>query len=199
MDGYSKLVAWLKVLLPLMSLLLLSTLFFLSRNADPVTSLPFADTDIDERLREQQITAPVFAGTTTDGDMFRVTIGRLSSRTDLRKDAEALAAMIDLATGARILLSADEGQFDIATNISRMTGRVELSTSTGYALTTDALEANFDTFTLQSPGPVTGTSPMGTFDAGMVRLHRKTGETNAHLIFTNGVKLIYDPEKAESE
>ena len=54
MDRYSRMIVWLKVLLPLMALALLSTLFLLSRNVDPLASIPFAQAEIDERLKEKK-------------------------------------------------------------------------------------------------------------------------------------------------
>ncbi|MEO0504251.1 MAG: hypothetical protein AAFZ14_13070, partial [Pseudomonadota bacterium] len=68
MDRYSRFVAWLKVLLPLAALALLSTLFLLSRNTDPIAAVPFADDELLDRVRDEQITGPFFSGTTTDGD-----------------------------------------------------------------------------------------------------------------------------------
>ena len=43
MDRYSRMIAFLKVLLPLMALALLSTLFLLSQNTEPMASIPFAE------------------------------------------------------------------------------------------------------------------------------------------------------------
>ncbi|MEP5631369.1 MAG: hypothetical protein ABJP79_05750 [Tateyamaria sp.] len=199
MDGYSRLVALLKVLLPLMALLLLSTLFILSRNVDPVATLPFADTEIVERLQGQQVTGPVFSGATDGGDMIMVSASRMSTRGGSKNNAEDFSAQIDLKSGAQILLSSDEGQFDLTSNVSQLVGNVVITTSTGYKVTSDALEADFDELALQSPGPVTGTGPIGTLNAGMLHLRRGTGDTNTHLIFTNGVKLVYTPQNTERE
>lgn len=197
MDGYSRLVAWLKVLLPLMALVLLSTLFLLSRNIDPMAALPFADTEIDERLRGQQITAPFFSGTTDGGDVVSVSAGTMATRSGLKNEAEDFSAQIDLASGTRIILFADRGQFDMASSASSLEGNVVITTSTGYKLVSDALIADFDALALESPGPVTGTGPVGTLDAGKMRLERGTDGTNAHLIFTNRVKLVYSPQIRE--
>ena len=80
---------------------------------------------------------------------------------------------------------------------SALEGNVVITTSSGYKLTTDALAAQFKTLVVESPGPVAGTGPLGTLDAGQMRLHRRAGDENAHLVFTNGVKLIYDPKTLE--
>ncbi|MEM6371414.1 MAG: LPS export ABC transporter periplasmic protein LptC [Pseudomonadota bacterium] len=197
MDGYSRLVAWLKVLLPLMALVLLSTLFLLSRNVDPMATLPFADTEIDERLSGQQITAPFFSGTTNGGDQVTVTASTMATRTGFNNEASDFSAQISLASGTRINLLADQGQFDLQENRSTLQGNVAITTSSGFDLTSAQLIAEFDTLRLQSPGPVEGTAPLGQLNAGTMELHRKTSRENAHLIFTNGVKLIYTPEIRE--
>ncbi len=197
MDGYSRLVAWLKVLLPLMALVLLSTLFLLSRNIDPMATLPFADTEIDERLKGQQITAPFFSGTTNRGDLVTVSAGTMATRSGLNNEAVDFSAQVDLASGARISLKADRGQFDMANSESSLEGNVVIATSTGYNLNSDRLIADFDQLVLESPGPVTGIAPFGTLDAGKMRLQRSTPDSNAQLIFTNRVKLVYSPEVTE--
>ena len=66
-NTYSGVVTWLKVILPLIALGLLSTLFLFSRARTPPTSLPFFDLALQERIREQQITGPYFVGTTENG------------------------------------------------------------------------------------------------------------------------------------
>ena len=197
MDRYSRLVAWLKVLLPLTALGLLSTLFLLSRNIDPAASIPFAETEIKDRLRDEQITAPFFAGTTTGGDLVSVSAGTMRMGEGQGNRADDLSAQIDLASGTRVVLFSDMGSFDLVDAQSTLEGDVVITTSTGYKVATDALVANFDTLAVESPGPVTANSPIGTLQAGKMLLKRLPGNENVQLIFTNGVKLLYDPEKLE--
>ncbi len=47
-NTYSRVVAWLKILLPLLALAILSTLFLVARTIDPAQNIPYADVDIDE-------------------------------------------------------------------------------------------------------------------------------------------------------
>ncbi|MEQ3710560.1 hypothetical protein [Tateyamaria sp.] len=172
MDGYSRLVAWLKVLLPLMALLLLSTLFLLSRNVDPVTTLPFATTEIDEKVSEQQITSPFFSGTTNGGDRVSLTADTMATRSGLNNEAVDLSAQIDLVSGTRIILMSDQGQFDMEENISTLVGNVVITTSSGFNLYSETLIADFDSLLVQSPGAVQGFAPFGTIDSGQMRLQR---------------------------
>ncbi|KIC49854.1 hypothetical protein [Tateyamaria sp. ANG-S1] len=199
MDRYSKLVAWLKVLLPLAALALLSTLFLLSRNIDPMASVPFAETEIQERLQGQQVTAPFFSGTSSSGDRISVSAGTMVTADGQSNTATELAAHIDLAGGTRVVLFSDRGAFDMMRGASSLEGNVVITTSTGYKLNSEELLTDFENMTVISPGPVNGTGLSGTLEAGNMRLEKPGGGENAQLVFTNGVKLIYRPQDLEEE
>lgn len=64
---HSRLVSWLKVVLPLAALAILSTLFLVARTINPDDAIPYADVDVADRVREPRITAPTWAGITSDG------------------------------------------------------------------------------------------------------------------------------------
>ncbi|WP_420014198.1 hypothetical protein [Tateyamaria sp.] len=185
------------MLLPLTALGLLSTLFLLSRNIDPVASIPFAEAEIRDRLRDEQVTAPFFSGTTDGGDRITFSAGTLTMSTGQDNQASDLSAQIDLASGTRVVLFADAGRFDLVGGQSTLQGNVVITTSTGYKLASETLTADFDTLAIESPGAVMGDSPIGTLNAGKIRLERQGNGQNAHLIFTNGVKLVYEPLNQE--
>ena len=64
---HSRLVAVLKVALPLIALGILSSLFLLSGRIDPEDAIPYAEVDVAARLREPRMTDAGFAGVTADG------------------------------------------------------------------------------------------------------------------------------------
>ena len=68
MDRYSRMVAVLKVALPLLALAILATLFLVSRGGEVDVTIPFAEADLETRTRDQQVTGPFFSGTTAQGD-----------------------------------------------------------------------------------------------------------------------------------
>lgn len=195
---HSRMVAWLKILLPLTALGLLSTLFLLSRNIDPTTAIPFADIDLKERAHSEQITAPEFAGATREGDL--ISFKAATARPDLedkgRALVDALSARIDLGSGGVITFKADGGTVDNNRDEAQLSGDVEITTSTGYTLHTQRLLSGMKTLHAESPGTVTGEGPPGTITAGRMVIDRPEGSKDAQLLFTDGVKLIYDPSKA---
>lgn len=195
MDRYSRMVAWLKVLLPLMALGLLSTLFLLSRNIDPMASIPFADSEIRDRLRNQQITGPFFSGSTEQGDQISFSAGKMGTGSgDGITTAQDLTAQIDLASGARIIFFADTGNIDMSQDQSTLSGNVLITTSSGYKIYSDKLIAKMTALNVKSPDTVRGHGPIGTLTAGSMHLSTDENGGAAHLVFTNGVKLIYDPQ-----
>jgi lipopolysaccharide export system protein LptC len=195
MDRYSRMVAWLKVLLPLMALALLSTSFLLSRSDDPMTSIPFAEAEIQERLRDQQITGPFFSGSTTRGDQVSFSAGKMGTgQSDGTTTAQDLSAQIDLASGARIVFFADTGSVNIAGDTAVLSGNVLITTSSGYKINSDQLISRMSSLNVESPDKVVAEGPLGALTAGSMQLITPENAENAQLIFTNGVKLIYDPQ-----
>lgn len=195
MDRYSRMIVLLKVLLPLIALALLSTLFLVSRNVDPLTTIPFAQTEVEERLRDQQITGPFFSGSTTRGDQIsfsarKIEIDSVGGMTQ----ADNFAAQIYLKSGANITFSADVGTMNISQDTSVLSGNVVITTSSGYKINSDQLMSSLSTLDIESPDMVEAKGPIGEITAGAMRLSALDDTKNAQLVFTNRVKLIYDPK-----
>ena len=72
---HSRLVAVLKVLLPLIALALLSTLFLFSRKINPEDAIPYASVDVEDRLSDPKMTDAGFAGMTSDGASLSIQAG----------------------------------------------------------------------------------------------------------------------------
>ena len=51
-DFHSRLVGWLKVVLPLAALAILSTLFLLADLIDPTAAIPYAEVDVEDLARD---------------------------------------------------------------------------------------------------------------------------------------------------
>ena len=119
-------VAWLKVLLPLAALALLSTLFLFSRNIDPTTTIPFTTIDLRERARDERVNAPEFAGASEEGHLisFHAASVRPDPADKGRGIAENIEARIELTSGTVIGFSATRGSLDEASDRAELTGDV---------------------------------------------------------------------------
>ncbi|MDP3339096.1 LPS export ABC transporter periplasmic protein LptC [Frigidibacter sp.] len=192
---HSRLVAWLKVILPLAALALLSTMFLVSRGIAPEDALPYSEVDVEELAREPRLTAPRYSGVTLDGAALSVTaeVARPDVGGAGQASATALTARLETPDGITTDIAASDGQLDTAAGLLMLTGDVQIAASSGYAITTGALTAALDQTLLTSPGAVVATAPMGRIDAGAMRMTSQDGDYV--LVFNGGVKLVYEPKK----
>ncbi|MFK7939665.1 MAG: LPS export ABC transporter periplasmic protein LptC [Roseovarius sp.] len=198
-DLYSRMVAWAKILLPLAALALLSTLFLISRTIDPTQQPPVTQVDLEQRARDQGVTNPSFAGTTSGGD--EVMISARMARPDLqdpdRLSADDVVANIRLNQGTVVDITADHADMRQDDYTAAMDGNVTIETTTGYVILTDAINTRYDRLFAQTPGAVTASGPPGDLTAGRMRLTSNEDSQDAELLFTDGVKLIYTPHNSE--
>lgn len=201
-NTYSRIVAWLKVLLPVLALVLLSTMFLISRTIDPTRAIPIAGKNFAELVRDQRISEPKFSGVTEDGAAFTFTAE--SARPDPsgldRFTADNAAAQIDTPDGGSIDILASEALFDGKANTITLTGGVLAITSTQYTIRTDGLTAAIDATSVVTSGDVFVEGPLGQFVAGSAVMERQGGEEGPYLlVFKDGVDLIYEPKAEGSQ
>lgn len=198
MDGYSRTVAYLKVLLPLAALAILSTLFLLSRNTKIDATIPFAEKEIADRLRGQQVTRPFFSGITSDGDAISVTASMAQPGSKGEPAiAHDLSARIDTADGTHITLTSQTGVVSMPDDKVTFTGDVQITSSSGFLIETDQLNAALSGVAADTPDTISGSGPIGTFTAGNMTMTAKNEGGPIHMLFNNGVNLIYVPKKPE--
>ncbi len=192
---HSRLVAILKLTLPLLALAILSTLFLFSRAIDPEDAIPYADTDIADRLREPRMTAAGYSGVTEDGSALTLTAAE-AAPSETGGTARELRGTLQTPDGARTDIAAFAATLDSVAKVLKLTGGVELNSSTGYILGADGFDVALDRTYLQSTGPVEGSGPGGQISAGSLRLERQ-GEVGSPylLVFKDRVRLLYQPVK----
>ena len=192
---HSRLVFWLKILLPLLALAILATLFLFSRHLETDGELPFANIDVDELAREKRLTSPEFASVTSDGAAVQMTAASaLPSDGNDGAVAKDLVAAIETPTGLRIDLTADEGRIDYSKKRLTLTRNVEIVTSTGYQVLATGLAMALDRTELVSDGAIRATAPFGEIDGGKMELRLGNDEIPTYLlVFNKGVKMIYRP------
>lgn len=197
-DGfYSRLVAWLKILLPVAALALLSTLFLLSRGRDHSGELPFSQIDLQERAKEEVISAPRFSGATPQGDLITFTAETARPDPDIDNVAHARnpSAEIDLTSGTHISFQAGSGVLDTGKEEAELMGGVVITSSTGYTIRSENLKTRISAIGAETDGPVTAEGPPGTIEAGKMLLTSDPETDQVQLLFTNGVKLVYQPQQ----
>ena len=213
---HSRLVYWLKILLPLTALTILSTLFLLSRNVRPEDAIPYAEVDIADRIRTPRLTAPDFAGMTADGAALSLKAAEARLGADGSTSPGAISELVGLLEtpdGARTDLVAKAARLDQDAKTMRLEGGVVISNSTGYRIETAGISVALDRTSLDSLGSVTATGPAGTFKAGSLHLGLAIPEALASpealatpeglataapptyvLVFKDGVRMIYLPK-----
>ncbi|PWJ21785.1 hypothetical protein [Jannaschia seohaensis] len=191
-DSHTSLVRGARILLPMAALGLLSSLFLLPRTVNPDDAIPYAEVDVSMRARDQQLTAPRFAGVSSHGSDFALTAARaLPDRADPSlMTAEAVALEVISPEAARITLRADRAEVDAAGRSLVLEGAVEIETSTGYSLTAPRLEGRLDVVDMRGTD-VAGDGPIGTLRAGALHLTETGGVSR--LVFTRGIELVYLP------
>lgn len=170
-DRHSRIVGWLKVALPLTALALLSTLFLLADRIDPTDAIRYADVDVEALARDPRMTAPTYAGTTTDGSALTLTASAARPASASQSAAaEDVTLRLDMPGGGNARMRADEAVIDTAAGELRLAGNVKIDTSSGYQVETDALSALLDRTGAESPGKVHATAPGVSIDAGRFSL-----------------------------
>lgn len=195
-DKYSRLVLWLKVALPLAALAILSTLFFVAETLDPEAAIPYADVDVERILREQGATSPEFGGVTADGVEISLAASAIRPGSDdtNRWIGSDLAAHLRLPSGQTLSIDSPEGIIDAKHNEAVLQGGALLESSIGYRVTTERIVTTFDDAQILADRGIVADGPPGKITAGRMVLNRidSTPPTH-HLVFTDGVRLVYKP------
>lgn len=197
-DRWTRSVGWLKVLLPLAALTLLSLLFLVARDIDPENAIPYADVDVEARLREPRMTLPDYSGLTTDGASIHVTgtEARPQVTSEQGGSARVVFGTMDTPDGGKTELAAQLAQIGENGTIITFEGDVLVTNSAGYTVASEKMTARLDRTEVRSLAPVDATGPAGRIIADeMVLSEDGTGSGGYVLVFNGGVKLVYQPER----
>lgn len=192
-DGYSRLILWAKIVLPLAAIAILSTLFLVSRTPDPTAVLPYADVDVADLAANQRVGEPSYAGVTNDGSTIAFRADEVRPEAGSER-VVSLAPIVEIvqAGGRSLTLSAERGYVDRAAQVIALDGTVRIEASDGYSLQTSHVEASLDATRMETAGAVSGTGPVGSFTAGRAILVEEP-QTGLVLRFEGGIKVVYRP------
>ncbi|MFN3953756.1 MAG: hypothetical protein ACK4LQ_04830 [Pararhodobacter sp.] len=196
--GYSRMVALMKLVLPLSALVLLSMVFLLARPVDPNRAIPLADIDVEDRARDPRLSGARFAGVTEDGAALRIITetARSDPLAALRFHVTGLELHIDGPRGESVRARAGSGTVDRGEGGFAMEGGVEISASPGYRLESEIIHGLLDSTSIEVPSPLSGAAPAGMIEAGNLRIiHDTTLRGGYTLVFGGGVRLVYHPDQ----
>lgn len=190
----------LRLGLPLSALVLLATIFLVSRGVDPNSAAGVSDLDPAQMARAPRIASARFAGVTDDATALTISASSVRSGTEA-PDAgplelefshpEALLVFPDASTAR---FTAKEALLDQKRGVLHARGPVALENSDGFVLELGALNAALDRTRLTGSGGVNGHAPAGDISAEAMELTRNGGADGGYLLaFTGNVRLIYIP------
>ena len=195
-NTYSRLVGFLKIVLPLAALGVLSTLFLISRNIDTNSAIPYAEVDVRELAREERVGEPNFSSVTADGSAIR--LYARSARPDIdtpdRLLMDAPQARIQTESGMDVDITAGSASMDARAELATLTDAVRVTTSTGYEVLTEGVVASLGETRGETDGAATANGPLGKIEAGRITLTEAEDSPGDYvLVFNEGVKLVYQP------
>lgn len=201
---YSRIIYWLKIVLPLLALAILSGVVFFARESEDRREVPFL-TDTGEPLPGEAVSNPEFQSATMDGTTVKFTAKTVSPDGPDRLTGQNLTGRIETREGRVLQANAPSGWIDRESRTAGLSGIVSVDTSDGFSIITEGLTTRLDRTLTESTGGVRGEAPFGTLQAGSMRLVAKvpddaTGpdEGGDVLVFNGGVKLIYQPDREGS-
>ena len=193
-DGYSALVAWLKTLLPIVALGLLSTIFLFSGKVDVTQSLPYTEHNIAEIVREQRITRPYFTGIASNGTEIALSAAYASPQIENAHILEItdLSVVFRSTSDRMVQVTAGRGALDSATQTAQISTNVHIAALPDFWVTTQALDMNLNQGVVSAKGGFQGVTSLGAITAG--EMHLQMTADDQQIVFLNDVRLVYSPK-----
>ncbi|MDU8942388.1 LPS export ABC transporter periplasmic protein LptC [Ovoidimarina sediminis] len=194
---HSRLVAWMKILLPLAALSILSSVVFFARENEDVRDIPFLMTG-ETDAPDQRIAAPEYQALTDDGARVKLTAREVtpSEEDEGWLDISNVAGRIETRSGRVFQATAPGGRVNFSVDEAELSGIVSVDTSDGFHMLSDALRLKLDSTFAETGGAVRGEAPFGVLEAGGMRLGEAEGSLGSELmVFNGGVKLVYQPRQ----
>ncbi|MFQ3301876.1 MAG: lipopolysaccharide export system protein LptC [Planktomarina sp.] len=193
-DSYSAFVVWVKTLLPILALGMLSTIFLFSGKVDVTQSLPYAKLNIAEIVREQRITKPYFSGVSYNDTEITLSAAYASSDTqnaDILNITD-LSIILTSEHAKTVRITAGLGTLDATKQKVTVSKDVYLTAMPDFWLKTNSLTVDLQQGVATADTMFQSVTALGTINAGNMIV--KTITNDQQIIFTNGVRLIYYPK-----
>jgi lipopolysaccharide export system protein LptC len=193
---YSRIVAILKVGLPLLALAMLGSLFLFTDQEAPQGELAFSPADLAELAAGMEVLNPVLSGTTDANDAFRFSAAVVvpDAAPPTRAQAREITGRMSFVGGPEVDLAAEAADLDLETRTLALEGNVRVTTSTDYRLEAVRMQADLRGGILRAEDAVTAAGPMGTITARRLEVRPDPDNGGSRLfLFEGAVRLVYDP------
>ena len=189
---YSRVVAWLKILLPLIALAVLGTVFLITSDDGFEAGFTFSRADIETLETGSFIKNPQINGVTDMGEPFHLIAERILPQNGNNNFVEVVKLTGEFAfqSGDWVKIIADSALMDVqAQTIVFETGG-QMETSDGNNARVDRLLVHLETGEISGEG-ILANGPLGRISADQFRIESNEGE-NRVLWFENNVSMRYD-------
>ncbi|MBL1435793.1 MAG: hypothetical protein COB08_006290 [Rhodobacteraceae bacterium] len=191
-SSYSRMVAWLKILLPLIALGVLGTVFLFNSEDSFETSFTFSRADIETLEKGSFIKNPQISGVTKKGEPFHL----LADEIRPMEGSNTLVVITNLDvefqfgsdTWAKV--TSETALMDVSAQTVWFETGGQLETSDGNVAVVDTLHLLMASGELQGSG-IVANGPLGQISADNFRIESNEGE-NRVLWFENNVRMLYD-------
>lgn len=200
-NTYSKIIRWSKFIMPVMAIILFSSIFVLGKKDALRSGSIKIDTETVNLTTDQKITNPQFSGLTNFGDAFilKAIEAMPDSPTPEKIDLVEPSLKFNALNGIGFKVSSDSGSVNFIKQSAQLTGNVYINMTNGYEAFSENINLNLKLGSLIAPGSVEAVGPSGKIIAGSMELLKdidiNTSQVNANLNFSNGVRLIYLPSR----
>lgn len=193
---HSRIVAILKVGLPLIAVAMLAGLFLNSQDNRGGGELVFSPADLELLGEGMRVSRPVFSGVTEGLDRFRFTAETVTpdAAPPTRAAIQTLSGRIEFSGGPRIDLRSETADVDLKARRMTLRGGVAAQTADGFVFRANQAQVDLDLGGLTAEGAVSGDGPMGRIDARRLAVSPPKGDEAARtFLFQDDVRVVYDP------
>ena len=191
-NSYSRMVTWLKILLPLIALGVLGTVFLFNSKDSFEAGFTFSRADIESLEQGSFITKPQINGITKKGEPFHL----LADEVRPMDSDNSLFVIAKLDVEFRFSpevwakVTSETALMDVTAQTVWFESGGQLETSDGHRATVDTLHLLMASGELQGSG-IVADGPLGRISAENFRIESNDGE-NRVLWFENNVRMTYD-------
>lgn len=194
--GYSRFIYYVKIILPLIAIALLSTVFLFTKERTLEGGLTFSKADLLSLKTGMRLSKPRFSGSNAQGDVydFSAQLVLPDAPNPSMLEAVGLSGEIRFIQGEKLLLNAGKAEYRVNTQALRLLDGISIAFSNGFHAKSEELLAELEIGRLTTKGAVIASSPMGNIEAGSLRVEQElqNGEEKRMIWFENGVKLVFN-------